>query len=266
MQVIAVLSVSNGEKQMKADKIPVISLAKSSVDAFRLFNPNDWSGISKAIILSCSTELSLLHFEEKLISKLCRYPKKLCKPHFESFQKSWVSPNSSLPKTVCFAQVPELHTSIKALFACFKGLLDLIVQLLSSEGIVNASLNGFHRKDKNGVTIYGATVLNALKNNACAAKKTIAKNIYDLINSHKEKWIDNVIEARDFLIHPQKGTHQVMFEIKLKSVKNTLVYKNAVPPSVESFRVDIYAKNQIKNVENFAKSFLKELKDVEGHT
>lgn len=41
------LSVSNGEKQMKADKIPVISLAKSSVDAFLLFNPNDWSAFGR---------------------------------------------------------------------------------------------------------------------------------------------------------------------------------------------------------------------------
>jgi len=245
---------------MNGDKIPIISLAKSSVDAFRLFNPNDWSGNSKAIILSCSTELSLLHFEAKLISNLCRYPKKICKPHFESLQRSRVSPDSSLPKTICFAQVPELHANIKALFAGLKGLLDLIVQLLPSEGIVNTSLNGFHRKDKSGVTIYGATVLNALENNACSDKKTIAKNIHALINSHKEKWIDNVIEARDLLIHPQKGAHQVMFEMKLKSVKNALVYKNAVPPSIGNMDIDRYAKKQIGNIEEFIKAFLDELR------
>lgn len=251
---------------MKPDKIPVISLAKSSVDAFSLFNPNDWAGLSKSIILSCSTELSLLHFEAKLISKLCRYPKKLCKPHFESLKSSWVSPDSSLPKTICFAQVPELHSTIKAFFAGLKGLLDLIAQLLPSEGVVNTSLNGFHRKDKSGVPNYGATVLNALKNNACADKKQIAKNIDELIRSHKEKWIDNVIEARDLLIHPRKGTHQVMFEMKLKSVKNTLIYKNAVPPLVGSMSIDNYAKKQIGNIEDFIKSFLKELQYEKAST
>ena len=140
-----------------------------------------------------------------------------------------------------------------------KGLLDLIVQLLPSEGIVNTSLNGFHRKDKGGVTIYGATVLNALKNNASADKKAIAKNIRELINSHKKKWIDNVIEARDLLIHPQKGAHQVMFEMKLKSVKNTLVFKNVVPPSIGSMNIERYAKKQIGNIEEFTKAFLNEL-------
>lgn len=91
---------------MNEDKIPIISLAKSSVAAFRFFNPMDWSSNSKAIILSCSTELSLLYFEAKLISNLCRYPKRTCKPHFERLQRGWGSPDSSLPKTICFAQVP----------------------------------------------------------------------------------------------------------------------------------------------------------------
>jgi len=251
---------------MTEDKIPVICLAKSSVDAFRFFNQNDWSGISKAIVLSCSTELSLLHFEAKLISKLCRYPKRICKPHFENLKRSWGSPDSSLIKAAFFAQVPELHATIKAFFAGLKGLLDLIVQLLSSEGVVNASLDGFHRKYKSGVPIYGASALNALMNNACSDKKETAINIYELIQSHKKDWIDNVIEARDFLIHPQKGTHQVMFEIKLKSTQNTLVYKNAVPPSVGSMSVDKYAKKQLKNIEKFAKSFLKELQNGKAPT
>ncbi len=251
---------------MNSNKIPIISLARTSVDAFRLFNPNDWSGDSKVIILSCSTELSLLHFELKLISNLCLYPKKICKPHFESLQKSWLSPNSSLHKTICFAQVPELHATIKALFSGLKGLLDLIVQLLPSEGIVNTKLNGFHRKDKDGVTIYGGTVLNALENNACSDKKTIAKNIHALINSHKGKWIDNVIEARDLLIHPKKGMHQVMFEMKLKSVNNALVYENAVPPSIGNMNIDRYAKKQIINIEEFSKVFLNELQSYKIST
>ena len=88
----------------------------------------------------------------------------------------------------------------------------------------------------------------------------IAKNIHALITSHKEKWIDSVIEARDLLIHPQKGIHQVMFELKLKSVKNTLVYKNAVPPSIGGMNIDRYAKKQIENIEEFSKSFVNKLR------
>ena len=39
-------------------KIPVICLAPSSVAAFQLFNPNDWSAESKAIIQSCSIRIT----------------------------------------------------------------------------------------------------------------------------------------------------------------------------------------------------------------
>ena len=247
-------------------KIPVISLAPSSVDAFNIFNPNDWSGMSKAIILSCSTALSVLHFEVKNISKICRFPKKLCKPHFENLKNSWGDSHSSLKKTKCYAQVPELHVIIKAFFSDLKGLLDLIVQLLPAENIVNARLDGFHRRDKKGVPVYGATVLNALSNNACADKKQTAKKIKELILSNKINWIDNVIQARDLLVHPLEGSHQIMFEIQLKSSGNTLIYKNATAPSIGSMSIDKFAKKQIENIEFFSKLFLKELRECKIST
>ncbi len=118
-------------------KIPVICLAPSSVAAFQLFNPNDWSAESKAIIQSCSTELSVLHFECNNIEKLCINPGQHCLSHFKNLKRSWKKPTDTLHKTVCYAQIPEIHVFIKAFFASLKGLLDLVVQLLPSEKIVN---------------------------------------------------------------------------------------------------------------------------------
>ena len=152
------------------NRIPIICLAPSSVAAFNIFNPNDWTGENKAIIQSCSTELSVLHYELNSIAKMCSNPEKQCISHFENLKRSWKKPNDTLHKTVCYAQVPEIHVFIKAFFASLKSLLDLVVQLLPAERIINTKLDGFHRKKGN----YGATVLNALSNNVSDGKKQIA--------------------------------------------------------------------------------------------
>ena len=234
------------------NRIPVICLAPSSVAAFQIFNPNDWTGESKAIIQSCSTELSVLHYELNNIAKMCSTPEKRCLSHFENLKRSWKNPGGSLHKTVCYAQIPELHVFIKAFFASLKGLLDLVVQLLPAENIVNAKLNGFHRKGD----IYGATVINALANNVCAGKKEIAQAISNLICTHKAKWIDDVIRSRNLLVHPTKGLHQLMFEMILEIHEDTLIFNSAVPPSVGNQTIDKYAKSQVANIEEFCRSFI----------
>ena len=239
------------------NRIPIICLAPSSVAAFNIFNPNDWTGESKAIIQSCSTELSVLHYELNSIAKMCSNPEKQCISHFENLKRSWKKPNDTLHKTVCYAQVPEIHVFIKAFFASLKSLLDLVVQLLPAEKIINAKLDGFHRKKGN----YGATVLNALSNNVSDGKKQIAQTISKLISTHKDKWIDDVIRSRDLLVHPTKGIHQLMFEMVLESHENSIILKSAVPPAVGDQSIDNYAKSQVGNIEEFCIEFIKSLRD-----
>jgi hypothetical protein len=238
-------------------KIPVICLAPSSVAAFQLFNPNDWSGESKAIILSCSTELSVLHFECGNIEKLCINPDQHCLSHFENLKPCCKKPNDILHKTAYYAQIPEIHVFIKAFFASLKGLLDLIVQLLHSEKIVNAKLDGFHRKKG----VFGGSVLNALSNNVLSGKEQIAQKIIELIETHKSNWIDGVIHSRDLLVHPMEGIHQLMFEMILESHDDSLIFKRAVPPSVGNQSIDNYARTQVGNIEEFCKSFIARLLD-----
>lgn len=187
---------------------------------------------------------------------MCSTPEKRCLSHFENLKRSWKNAGGSLHKAVCYAQIPELHVFIKAFFASLKGLLDLIVQLLPAEKIVNAKLDGFHRKGD----IYGATVINALANNVCAGKKQIAQAVSELIITHKDKWIDDVIRSRNLLIHATKGVHQLMFEMILESHEDTLIFKSAVPPSVGNQTIDHYAKSQVGNIEKFCRSFLASLR------
>ena len=86
--------------------------------------------------------------------------------------------------------------------------MDLLVQLLSSEKIVGGIVDGFHRVQD----VYGGKVINSLANNALNGKKEAAAKISALITEHKRLWIDQVILARDQLIHPQKGMCQLMFQ------------------------------------------------------
>ncbi|KPJ65202.1 MAG: hypothetical protein AMJ43_11160 [Coxiella sp. DG_40] len=197
----------NGES-----RIPVILLDQSAMPAFQIFNPNNWKGGSKAVVLSCSTEFSVLHYTVNRINEMCRSPKDRCQSHFDNLKQHCIDPIAILPKTVCYAQVPELHVLIEGFFSSIKSLLDLIVQLLSTEKIVGIKLDGFHRT-KN---IYGGTVLNALERNACSNKKEVAKALKGLIIKHKQLWIDEVIAARDILVHPLEGVHQLMFELRMK--------------------------------------------------
>lgn len=237
-------------------RIAVICVDPSAVAGFQVFNPNDWQGDSKAVVLSCSTELSILQYGVNGITEICRSPKERCQPHFENLKRQWGDPTRSLPKTICYAQVPELHVLIEAFFSGIKSLLDLIVQLLSTEKIVGTAVNGFHRAGP----IYGGRVLNALGGNSCAGNKEIADRLKELVADHKQRWIDEVISSRDLLIHPTKGAHQLMFELRLAIRDGLLVYEDAVPPSVGDQTVDRYSAAQLENTKHFAQAFIAALR------
>lgn len=238
-------------------RIPLILIDSSSVPAFQIFNPNAWEGDSRAVVQSCSTEFSVLQYEAIRIAEMCRSSKDQCQPHFENLKNQWGNSRWDLAKTICYGQVPELHMLIEGFFSGMKSLLDLIVQLLSTENVVACKLDGFHKtKD-----VYGGVVLNALDNNACSAKKHTANILKELIIEHKRLWIDEVITSRNLLIHPTKGVHQLMFEILVESNDGTLIFKDAVPPFVGEHRIDRYSAAQIDNIRRFVQEFLKRFRN-----
>jgi hypothetical protein len=234
---------------------PTICLDLSAVPAFGLFNPNDWHGPSRGVVLSCSTEYSVLHYGIGRIKKLCQTPMDYCRVHFETFQEQWKRAGWDLSKGAYFAQVPELHALIEAFFAGTKALLDLVVQLLTTEAVVAVNLDGFHRAG----FVYGGGVLNALSRNARASRGNTAKAIARLILRHKATWIDDVINARDFLVYPKNGSHQLMFQLRLATRDGDLVVEETVPPHVGSIRIDDYVTKQMGNIEAFAQDFMKQL-------
>jgi hypothetical protein len=141
---------------------------------------------------------------------------------------------------------------IEAFFSGLKTLLDLLVQLLSSEGVVVEAVDGFHRVRGT----YGGRVLNALANNASKSKKDIAGRVVDLLSEHKTDWIDQAISARDQLVHPERGRQQLMFELDFTECPDRLVCVKVSPPTIGSEAIDQYAHRVLERAREFSANFL----------
>lgn len=237
----------------KSDKpLMTICVDPSAVSSYYVFNTNDWQGASREIVQSCTAEYSALQYAVDRIAVACSNSTERCQAHFETLQRSIDNPSEIVPKIVVYGQVSEVHVLIQAFFSGMKSLLDLIVQLISSENIVGPHVRGFNRDGD----IYGGRVLNRLSNNVVSGRTEVAQQLFDLISEHKETWIDEVIVSRDLLIHPTKGAFLVMFPMELAVVDGELVYKGAVPPSVGDEPIDRYTAKRLANIKEFSVAFL----------
>lgn len=239
-------------------RIPVVCADKSTVVGAEIFNPNSWSGVSKGIVQSCWTEYSVLHHCVGQIMGICKESERLCQKHIETIQQQWRAKKFDLGKVVIYGQLPDLHIRIEAFFSGVKTLLDLLVQLLSSEKIVGGVVDGFHRAQN----AYGGKVLNALENNVSNTRKEVAAKVRALISEHKALWIDQAILARDQLIHPEKGMHQLMFQLDFAEQANGLACVRVSPPAIGSEPIDQYSERILKHAQAFSSSFLGLLHEV----
>jgi hypothetical protein len=239
-------------------RVPLICADPAAVVGAEIFNPNLWSGMSKGIVQSCWTEYSVLHHCSSQIADMCANSESLCQRNVEMLQQQWRTARFDLAKIIVYGQVPGLHMCIESFFAGIKTLLDLLVQLLSSEKIVTGVVDGFHRAQDT----YGGKVLNALDNNAPGNRKDVAAKVRDLIVEHKALWIDEAIRARDQLIHPEKGIHQLMFQLDFGAQGDTLVCKRISPPMIGARAIDDYARSALTQAHSFSSNFLNRLQEA----
>lgn len=233
-------------------RIPIICADNSAVAGAEIFDPNSWTGASKGIIQSCWTEYSVLHHCVGQIVDMCREADRLTRSQIKSIQEQWTAKKFDLGKVVIYGQQPDLHMRIEAFFSGTKTLLDLIVQLLTTEKVVTGVVDGFHRAQD----VYGGKVLNALTNNASNDRRETAAKAAALISQHKTAWIDQAVFARDHLIHPKKGMHQLMFHLEFAEEGEGLVCKKISPPDIDSLSMDEYAQRVLRNVQGFSAAFL----------
>ncbi|MCH9006244.1 MAG: hypothetical protein IH838_13275 [Proteobacteria bacterium] len=233
-------------------RIPVVCVDECAVAGAELFDPNSWPVSTKRLIQSCSTEYAVLHHCVTQLVAMCDEREEVCQKHVTTIHEQWSTQKFDLQKVTIYGQHPDLHIRIKAFFSGIKSLLDLLVQVLSTEKIVSAKLHGFHRVQAN----YGGTVLNALENNAPDTKKEVAANIHALISEHKKEWIDEAIIARDQLVHPEKGMHQLMFHLEFSEEDGKLVCQKINAPAIEAESIDTYTQRILELVQSFTSSFI----------
>ncbi|MFC1509192.1 hypothetical protein ACFL60_05850 [Candidatus Omnitrophota bacterium] len=242
------MKTTNGSKS----KIPVICVDPSGWEGANIFNPNIWSGGSKGVVQSCWSEYSVLCFCAEQISSMCNDAELLCETHIATLQEQWRIKKIDLGKVVILGEQPDLHIRIEAFFSGVKTLLDLLMQLLSTEKVVSADIDGFHRVKDN----YGGRVLNVLRCNAVKERKDVAAKFDALILEHKKLWIDEVIRARDQLVHPEKGMHQLMFNLEFSEKDGTLFCDKVHPPVINSKPIHVYAQGTLKQITEFSSHFL----------
>lgn len=239
------------------NRIPVICIDPSGVVGAEIFNPNFWSGAGKGLVQSCWSEYSVLYYCVEQISSMCTNAEQLCEKNLATLQEQWRLAKFDLAKMTFFGQQPDLHIRIEAFFSGVKTLLDLLMQLLSTERVVGIGINGFHRdKDE-----YGGRVLNALRGNAVKERKDVAAKFDALILEHKKLWIDQLILARDLLVHPEKGMHQLMFNLELSEKDGSLYCVKVNPPEINSKPIHVYAQGTLGQITAFSSSFLTLLSD-----
>ena len=238
------------EKPSSIYKTPAILIDPASVQAFHIFNPNDWSGLSKAIVSSCAAQHGLLNYSVNKLNVLFGNAEKICLPKIIELKDQWKT--SRWPIDLCnyFAEVPEVHLFIQVYLNSIKAFLDLIVQLISTEKIVYKKIHGFHKKGKDP----GGELLHTIKNKANIKK--IADSLLELIVRQKERWIDDAVNARDSLVHPEKGLIQVMFQLEIEAKNSEIELTGIRKPSIGTTDFNQWAGETLENLSAFSESFI----------
>lgn len=236
-------------------RTPVIFVEETAVSSSIYFDVNSWSNDSKGLIQSAWSEYSALCHCITEISSICSDPRSYIQHRINTI-KTHLDSNSltkdNLDKIECYAQYSRLHIYIEAFFSSIKSLLDLLSQLLSTENIVGAKIDGFHRK--NGE--YGGKVLSTITNNAIKENKDKAEKVHKLISSHKSDWIDNVISARDQLVHPNAGMHQLMFKMVFEELNGKIEFAEIRTPMIGNEAIESYVIGTQDNLVVFITDFI----------
>jgi hypothetical protein len=240
--------------QSKQDtpKTPTILIYSTSKSAYSIFNSNAWEGNSKPIITSCGAQYSLLQYQVTKLPSLIRYSQEICEARFMELKNHWGKSPWDINRGDYLVEVPEFHLHVQSFLATIKTFLDLIVQLISTEGIVAKTVHGFHKKGKQ----VGGEVLQILETKARPEKSNTAGELFKLIDGQKTAWIDQAVNVRDILVHPVNGLAQVMFRLEIGQKKGELKLLKIIQPSLAGVQFDEYSHMTLMHIDNFSKSYV----------
>lgn len=181
----------------------------------------------------------------------------LCAPSFSNLKSQYKMAKWPISNCICYVDIPQLHLSIHSFLSEIKTFLDVLAQLTASEGIVSGEVHGFHKKGDD----VGGKLLHILKNNATKAKKNAALLLHDLIIEHKKKWIDNAVNSRDLLIHPDNFA-TIMFALDISEKDGDIQLDGIIKPAMAGEAFDKYANGVLSIINEFTNQFLKHLKNA----
>lgn len=247
--------MTSDQKELTS-KVPVLLLHGDSKPAFSIFNPNEWAGSSRSIVMSCAAQYGLLNHGASQMSLVLKRCEKLCKVRFLELQGEWAKAPWELDRCYYLVEIPEFHLHAQAYLSTIKTLLDMLAQLVTTEGIVNKKVHGFHKKGKQ----IGGEFLHILDVKAYSAQKGIASQLCQLVEEHKAVWIDEAIKLRDDLVHPEKGMYQVTFGLEIELDNESLRLARVLPPAIDGREFEEYAQETMNHLRHFSKLFLCTLK------
>jgi len=72
----------------------------------------------------------------------------------------------------------------------------------------------------------------------------------------KERWIDDAANARDSLVHPEKGLIQVMFQLEIEPKNSEIELTGIRKPSIGTTDFNQWAGETLKNLSAFSELFI----------
>jgi len=225
-------------------RIPTICVDRTAAPANTLFNANEWGEQSKPIILSCAAQYRLLLHALGGLSGVFRAGMETCEARLGDLRMHWRKAPWELERGRYLVEVPTVHLYVQAFLATVKTLLDLLAQLTSTQGLVLKKVHGFHKKGQ----CIGGELLEILTKRAAPGREGAASELRRYLNEQKDIWIDELVTARDNMAHPERGMHQVMWELELLVGGAELKCRRVVAPHVNDQPFDEYARNTTGHV------------------
>ena len=122
----------------------MICVDGSTAPAHSLFNANEWRKESKTLVTSCAAQFGLLLHTAACVRSEVARGARVCGSRFEDLKIQWSQAQWDVARVRYLVEVPQVHLHIQAFLAAGKTLLDLLAQLVSTEGLVATKVHGFH--------------------------------------------------------------------------------------------------------------------------
>jgi hypothetical protein len=186
----------------------------------------------------------------------------VCKLRLQELQKQWRTHPWRLDRSQYLVEVPTVHVLVQAYLSSAKTLLDFLAQLTTTEGVVGKVVHGFHKKGDDP----GGELLGILKTRAAPGRRDQAERLRAYLAEQKDVWIDDLVDARDFLAHPKRGMAQIYWGIDLVEMEGALSAKEWSPPRITGQPFHEYLTSQTDTIGAFAKEYVQLVRTPEART